>query len=319
MQPKTLKLLAAVLIVLACVFGLTEWRQRSTPRENHLFEKANDIRRLVLARSGKSVELVKAGDKWEMLSPVRVEADKQAIEDALEAFSKAVLSEPFSTDPKRHDSFEVTQSSGIHAQAFLQENAETPDLDIFVGKSGADYDSAFLRRAKSDDVYEGRGLSRHKLDKNLAGWASRAVASVQSGRTVSIEVRGDKYSFKLSKKGDGWRLDGGGKLSTATVSSVIQPMLDRLADFKADDVAFEDEVSSMTVRNLKKPELRLMVRYAGDSSPGNKSAERSLELTVASKDADYRHPARVKGVEKLVFRLSSWQLDPFRKKRTDFK
>lgn len=315
MQPKTLKILATVLIVFGCIFGLTQFKQRSTPKRHYLWEKAKDAQRLIITQGGKSVELAKTGDEWQLRAPFKFGADKPAVEEFLESLSVATLSEPLSTNPERHESFEVTPSSGIQLQAFLQADGKDPDLDIIIGKRGADYDAFFLRRPKEDEVREGRGLSRHKFEKKPGDWADKTVCKIESGWVKSIEIQQGKESILLTKKGELWHLgDAEAALSTSTVSSLVQPMLTKLGDLKADDIVPDVDASSTTLHALENPEMRLIVEYVhGDGG------DQTLELAVGAKGSDYKHPARKKGVDKAVYQLSGWRLDPFRKKTPDFK
>jgi hypothetical protein len=305
-----LKVLGGAFLVLAAAWGLTlSLSNRSGPQDRFLWEEAQEAQRLTIG----DTTLTKAGDGWTVEKPFKARADKARIEDLLGKVSKATLSDSVSSDPERHEYFMVTPSSGIRFQGFL--GGETPALDIFVGKSGSDYDSLLVRRPSEPDVLEARGLSRFDFEQGASRWTDRTLAKLDSASIRAIEIRGSTESVKLSRSDRGWRLEGGVVLSTSAVSRHVDPILSKLSVLEADEVLPPAKASSAALKRLRSPELRITVRY---TDGGAKGTEKTLALAAASKDADSRCAVRKQGDE-LVYMLASWQLDSFRRKAADFR
>lgn len=317
MQPKTLKVLGGAFVVLATAWGLTILAsRRPPPKERLLWEKAPDAKKLVIGEA----TLLKAADGWALDKPFHAKADRAKVEDFLGKLAKVTLSEAVSSDPGRHEYFMVTTSSGIRLQGYTDDKATSPALDVLAGKSGADYDSLLLRPSGGNDVLEGKGLSRYDIEQGASRWADRTLAKLDAASIRAVEVRLSTETVRLKRDGGGWRLDDAGvALSSAVVSRLVEPILSKLGGLEADEVLPETAASSPTLIGLRSPELRISVRYADSVASGvAKALEKRLELAVAAKGNDSRCAVRKSG-DSLLYMVSNWQLDAFRKKRSEFR
>ena len=314
-MPKTLKILSITLLCLAVVFALARFVTMPAADKTVFFKDAVKARRIVVTSSGVSADIVKTGDKWELRSPLKLEADKTIVDGALEALSRASMSEVLATDSSRHAGFGLTDAEAIRFQAFMTGNSADPAIDILVGKGGTDYDSVFVRKYGNNDVREGRGLSRDKFDRKAAGWADKTICRIDAGSVRQLEIRGGAGLISVKKEGPDWHYGSSGSLiSTRAVSEAVHPMLDALSDFKADELIAAAEAPASTARNLKKPATHLLVRYTDKAA----AKERVLELDITDKEPDSMRSVVKKGAEALIYRVSDWRLNPFRRKAADF-
>lgn len=315
MRPKTLKTLFVVFVGLAALWGLSALSSRQPePKARYLWEKAQDAKRISIGVA----TLAKQGSEWILEQPFSAKADKAKIEDFLAKLAKATLSEVVSSDPERQEYFQVTPSSGIRLQGFLEDKAAAPALDVLVGKSGSEYDSILLRRPSDNDVLEGRGMSRYEFDQEPSRWADRTLVKLESSTIRAIELRSGKETVRLKQTGGRWRLNDVA-VSTSAVSALIEPMLSRLRSLDADEVLPQSSASSTTLKGLKSPGLTIIVRFAdGVASAGANIREKTIELTVAPKGADSRYAVRKRG-DKLIYLISEWALEAFRKKEFNFR
>ncbi|MFH1724036.1 MAG: DUF4340 domain-containing protein [Elusimicrobiota bacterium] len=319
MQPKTLKVLAGVFVALCAVWTLARVVRRSAPPEPLLWKEAKRARRIEIRKPDAATTLVKADAGWSLESPFKFAADGSAVEQLLEKLAAATLSEPLSSDPRRHADFNVDRSSALHLQGF-PEGGEGPGLDLLIGRQGGDYDSLFVRRPGTDEVREARGIARYQIDKKAGEWADKLVCGIGTEKVTSIEIHSPGGVVRLQRKQDKWRLGASEEpLPPETVTEQVEPMLTKLSDLKADSVSPETELSSVLLRGLAKPELRVVVGYRDEAGDGEKAPRKSLELSVGPEDTGSRYPLRKAGVDGVVYQMPGWKLEPFRKKAGDFK
>lgn len=317
MQPKTLKVLGGAFLFLAVAWGLTFLASRQPPpKEALLWERAQDAKKLVIGK----IVLLKADTGWILDQPFHAKADSAKVESFLGKLARVTLSRIVSSDPGRHEYFMVTPSSGIRLQGYTDDKAGSPVLDVLVGKSGSDYDSVLLRPSGGNDVLDGKGLSRYDVEPEPSRWADRTLVKLEAASIRAVEIHLSTEVVRLKRDGGGWRLDGAGvALSTAVVSRLVEPILSKLGGLEADEVLPQTVASSATLRSLRSPELRIFIRYTDSVASGAaKVLEKSMELVVAAKGSDFRCAVRKSG-DNLLYMVSHWQLEAFRRKRADFK
>jgi len=318
MRPQTLKRLAAAALVLGLILAVLMIRERASSPTPTLLAKGAALGKLSIRRPGDSKEtvLVREDGAWRLKAPFAYPADAEAAQKLLLGLSKAGVSDVLTSNPERHASFQVNESSAIRFKAFALPTDAEPILDILVGTRGADADAFFFRRPASADVREARGLGRYELDKEGGEWADRLVCAIDPALVRSIELRTGAGLVRLLRKDGNWSLNGAA-LSTGAVAGRVEPLLAALARLQADRVIPEKGMDPMLQRGLAAPEIRLTIRHAPQGAP--ESAVQTTEIDFGPKSADFAHYARRHGTQDVVFRLSAWRLDPFKLKPADFK
>ncbi|MBI5244781.1 MAG: DUF4340 domain-containing protein [Elusimicrobia bacterium] len=319
MHPRTLKRLAAAAAVLAAVLAVLVIRERSAAPSPPLLANAASVGKLFIQRPGDAAAtiLVREPGGWRLKAPFEYPADGEAVQKLLDAVSKASASDVLSSDPEKHASFQVNESSAIRFKAFSLPTDAEPALDILAGIRGADFDAFFYRGPASADVREARGLGRYELDKESGEWADRLLCAIEPPLVRFIELRTKSGALTLTRKDALWLLNGSA-LSTAAVAGKVEPLLAALARLQADKVAPEKGFDPLLMRGLADPELRLKVRHAPQAGSPD-SAVKTTAIDFGPKAPDFVHYARAAGTGDVVFRLSAWRLDPFKLKPSDFR
>ncbi|TPW19592.1 MAG: hypothetical protein FD126_2534, partial [Elusimicrobia bacterium] len=123
----------------------------------------------------------------------------------------------------------------------------------------------------------------------------------------SLRVRSPKGLVTMERKDGVWLGKGGEKLG---------PLLEALVRFEADDVLDAASLEAEPRARLDRVEFEVSVEtfdYAG--VPGQAAAS----FTVSPLGQDFRHLARVKGRDSVVYSLSAWRLAPLRLDPKDFR
>lgn len=311
MSAKRLSALAGVLVVLLFAIGaLRTWKDRGRVKEKLWSGDPAQVRRIRLARGAQSLTLEKKEARWELTEPRALPADSVAAQDLLDRLSRVELSAPLSDKPAKHALFEVDASSGVRAT--LLGPGETPDLDVWVGKSAEGYDTFYARREGEDRVREASGLSRHLLERKPKEWADKTVLSVRSDGVEELRLKNAQGALAFRREGGAWRVvePAGSVLSSDTVKARLEPLFVNLVRMEADDVALLPEEAP------KRPGLDKPVLVVELTETGGKRTK----LTVGSyKDDTNRHYARKVGEDRLGYLLYPWRFEALQKGPKDFK
>lgn len=275
-----------------------------------------DIRKLVIMRQGTRVVMAEEGSGWRVREPFRHRADAAAVREFLARVPGVRLIGPLSENPGKHARFQVDPSSGIRVQIFKAAAGPVPDLDFYAGTSGMDYDSTYLRKEGSAEVYEGKGLARAALDRSPEEWADRTILEIPKDQVRSLWVRRAGRTVRLALKSGVWQVEGAtAPLASEKVSEVLEPLLGGLARFQADRLVLSKPKPEW---GLDRPGLELGLRASPVApDPAKPDAqEASLEdivLAVGAKDEAGMHYMKRSKEAGAVYLVSDWKLEPFRK------
>lgn len=302
MSRRGLAVLAAAFGALLAAWGLARLLGRAREERAALWAPGLSAVRLRLG----DVQLARAGGSWREVQPMDYPADEALLQDVLDRLPKVEVGDYLTDSPARYPLFQVTDSSGLRFSAWTA--GDKPALDLVVGKTGSNYDTFYFRDAAGMKVFEARGLPRYLIDRKPGDWLSKLIVSVESDRIKTLTVRGAAGTLSLSRKDKQWLL-AGSPLSEAAVTKTLQPMLVSLIRLEADELA---PASSAPSDAFRKPSLTLELQA---SAPDGKPL--SVRLTAGK--AGPIVWLKSDGESKVVFKLSGWKLDPFRKTAKDFK
>ncbi|MEK9146219.1 MAG: DUF4340 domain-containing protein [Elusimicrobiota bacterium] len=300
MSPLFLKRLSLALGVLAALWAFLLWREHRASPVALLAADASSASKIVLAKPGlPPLSLSKGQGGWELLEPFRFPAGTTAVEGFLDKLSKLRLSEPLSSREDRHALFAVNESSAVRVRLYRLASDAEPSLDAWIGRSGAEYDTFFLRRSGSAEVFEARGMGRFEFEKDAGEWAERVVAALDASSVFALELRGQKHSLRLSRSAGRWVLEGGKPVSAAGLGK-IDAVLTALSRLEGDSVSAESSLDPLLLRGVNNPELRLSARYG---------LGQSLTLDIGPKAPEFVHWVRRKGKEGFLYKFSGWKLE----------
>lgn len=298
MSPKALKSLAAAVAGLALLWGARAAYEGRAARPTLLFPGAEQAVMMTVADAAGAVQLRRTGGVWALESPFAAPADGPAMTAALGELARARLSGPLSDDPARLPLFALQDSSATRVTA----SGPGGSFDLLLGGPGAEASTVFVREPGSSVVREASGLSRGRLAARPGPWADKTLSSFDPTRVTKVSVRGPKGTVALERSHAAW--------------PKLAPVLEALSKFSADDVLGAAALEAEPRVRLERVEFAVSVEvldYAG--APG----QPAVSFTVSPQGQEYRHLAKVKGRDSVVYSLSGWRLDPLRLEPKDFR
>ncbi|TBR21735.1 DUF4340 domain-containing protein [bacterium] len=288
-SPRALGRLVLAFAALAAVYGGWTALDARSRRPKLLYPAAAQARSLAVG----GVRLEKGDGAWSLTRPFAAPAE--GVDAALAELAAARVSAPLSDDPARLPLFALQDSSATR----LEVEGATP-LSLLLGGPGADPDSVFVREPGSPVVREVDGLSRGRWSADPGAWADKTLVSLEAARVTKVSVRSPKGAVAVDSKDPRW--------------PKLKPLLDALAKFSADSVGDVSKLEAEPRVRLERVEFSLEVEtldYKGDPA--------TLSFTVSPIGQDFRHLAKVKGRDSVVYSLAGWRLDPLRLDPKDFR
>lgn len=295
MSPKTLRGLAAVFVLLAGVWGVRTALDARAGKPRLLSPWAASADALSVG----DVRLVRAGDGWTLEKPFPAPADAAAVAAALAELASARVSAPLSDDPARLSLFLLDDAAATRLTVSGPGGAR---LELLLGGPGAGPSSLFVREPGSPIVREADGLSRGRFSARAGDWTDKTLVTLEPARVTKLTVRSPKGRVVL----EGEALKRPGAVAA----------LQALSRFQADDVLDAATLEAEPRARLDRVEYSVDVEvldHAG--APGVPAAS----FTVSPQGQDYRHLARVKGRETVVYSLTGWRVEPLRLDPKEFK
>ena len=220
--------------------------------------------------AGTTTVLKKTKGGWAVETARNYPADEEAVKEMFDEVKGMTTEELISRDPSKHSRFRVNEE-GVEVKMFGEGDKLLAHL--FVGKTGPDYISTYVRRADSNDVYLIRRTLRPVFAKGKTGWCDKEILSFDEDRAVQIEIVNEGKKVVLKKDGE-WKMV---EPEEAKVKAdEIDRMLRELSKLKADDLEIEKELKGCGLEN---PSAEVSVKlddgtvyriFFGDESDGKR-------------------------------------------------
>lgn len=264
--------------------------------------KADQVTAVELGGAFKA-KLTRAGEAWQVADPAspdkKFAADAQQVKAVVDALAD-LKADDFITDKvERQAELEVDDAKGVKVTA---SGASGELLSVVVGKSGKS-GGAYLRLAKSPEVFLTHGALGFVVKKDVAGFRQRAitVAKPEDVAKVSVAHPGGE-ALQLALDGAEWKL-----ASPAP------------ADFRFDPQAAKQLVgqfSALSAQGFSDGEadeaLGLTLAAATVVEAELKDGKK-VKLTFGTKKPDGAVPLRVDG-DAQVYLVPAWQAEQLTKK-----
>ncbi len=166
---------------------------------------------------------------------------------------------------------------GTNVKIYYGESAE-PSIDFFVGKSGPDFSSTYVRTNNDNNVYIVHDYLRGIFNKPLKNWKRRYVVKLDKDKIVGLIVEDKKgVKFELQKSNDKWSMI---KPKTANVKlAEVNRLINPFSNFFASDIVNEKDPK---VTGFDNPSLKVTVKLNDYTSKtfifGNKNDKNQYYL-----------------------------------------
>jgi hypothetical protein len=289
MNPKQLKRVAVVLVIVLFFWGLAEilgGRPNDTELEFVLPSlQETDVDMITFASDSDITVLSRDGDTWTVNG---FEASRDAMDELFTALGDSTESELIATSHLVHERMGVDSATGVHV-TFA--NAGNSIASVIFGKSGRTYDSRYVRRDGGDFVFHYKSGLVSMVNRTPNDWRDRRILDVSPDSVQRVAARRGSDQYTLLREGSNWRFTSG----EAVDSAAIHRMLVQYQTLDATNYPTAAQLDSV---DLESPDREVTLLGAqGDTL---------ASLVFDSTNVAYWVQRRSGGY---VYRILSWRVD----------
>ncbi len=189
--------------------------------------------------------------------------DSASIASALEKLTSLKKDALVSENPEKQNIFEVDTGKGIRVD--LEDNSGKSLGSFIIGKSGADYNSNYIRSKGSNAVYMAAGGIRYAFFTDLDRWRNKSILKFDKGTAKGLTLtKKDGSSIILSHadSGNAWSITE--PIEGPAKSETVDEILSKLSTLTAS--GFQDSALADTAMGFNSPELGVTLSFNNGSS-----------------------------------------------------
>lgn len=276
-----------ILLALALALGAYTWfgevrggtaRAKREADEKRVFTLEGDsVRSLEITGAGEAVALRRAGDGWELTSPIRAAADRDAVENCL----RALLDARKDTVVEEIPGDLTVYGLGDQALEVALEGGEgRPPQELLVGDFNPTRSFVYAMWPGTPKVWLVSAGLRHAVDRGPGDFRDRSLLSLDPGGARRLEVTPAGGPALVLERGEGdrWRIAAprparADRIAVEqTLRQLASARVERFVDEAPEDLAaYGLEPPVLTVRVVQEGsagERRLRLGRAADSLGG---------------------------------------------------
>jgi len=256
------------------------------------FDKAKAASILIKSPEKGELNLKKEDKTWKVLSDNKTYvADTSPVDKLLDTVEKMKAETIASKNPKNFDSFEVTDGKGIEVKI---DDASRKNLaHLYVGKSGPDIFSTYIRAKDSNRVILISGILKNVFEKELKDWRDKTIFKFDKENITEYKVEGDMSLHLKKDEKNIWQVVA--PEAFPAKKETVQETFSKFASLKAVDFP-EGDLSEF---QLDKP-ARKIIAFLKD---GNKKT-----LLVGKEKNTFQHFVKAKDRD-TVFVIENYNLE----------
>jgi hypothetical protein len=231
--------LAGIVLVLAFVWVLLEYESRTGGSDEELlFAGFDGARAQSIEVSGKDedeVVLERTAEGWRVPAEGGYPADPDGVREIIEFLAAAKAERKVSENPEKQGIFEVDEATGLAVRVSGDEGAVL--ASFFIGKSGPDFMSTYVRPQDSNAVYlVDESLRRLFVRPSPRQWRDKAIFRLSSVDITHMrwEREGEQVALEVDAGGN-WTLTV--PSSAPAVRNEVEVLRNSVATLQADDFA----------------------------------------------------------------------------------
>jgi hypothetical protein len=247
MEKKKIIILAGIFLALLVVVLMLEKPYQTKVERPDKYLVAIDSQKVSTITVKKKEEetiLSKKGDQWVVENKDNFPADPDVVADILKLLDGLETVQLVSKNPEKVNIFEVDTVSGIEVKA----EGKGTNAHFYVGKNGQDYNSNYIRREGSDEVYLSSDFIRRFFDR--PDFRSRKIFDLKDreitrlvykfpDREIELVRDADKNWKQIKDKPYNAKKDAVESLITGLENLKIDEFVDKPEEKKFDNPQFE--------------------------------------------------------------------------------
>jgi len=154
-------------------------------------------------RAGQAeADLFRDGGLWKVASEDSFPADPGGVQRILESVSKLTNDEVVSRVPEKYDLFQVDSAAAVEV---VLGAAGEEEAHFFVGKSGPDFSSSYVRDAGREEVYLQPDPLKGVFDRGSRTWKDKTIFDLSEEEMAELWlVQGEEAVVLENKWEEGW-------------------------------------------------------------------------------------------------------------------
>ncbi len=232
--------------------------------------------------------------------------DSASIASALEKLVSMKKDALISTNPEKQSIFEVDTGKGIIVE--VADNSDKQIGTIIIGKTGADWNSNYIRSKGSNSVYMVRGGVRYAFFTELNRWRDKSILKFDKSSVSRITLaKRDSGTITIVKAdtGNPWKIIE--PIEHPAKTEEVDGIVDKLASLNAAD--FQDDPLPDSATSLNNPLLGVTVTFKSGSS---------RSVIFGKKNSDNKCYVKTDGKDQ-VFLVYEYNFNQINKKLDDLK
>jgi hypothetical protein len=297
-----------ILLVFVYLFEgpLSERKQKEGKGRIALFPdfNKNKATKITVKSKSQEISLKKSGKDWPISDTDGFTADPKLINGALDTVINFNRENIASKNPEKQELFEVVPGKGVEVN--ISDAGQKMLAHFYIGKTGPDFFSIYLRKEGSDEVLLTAGLIKSAFDKSVKDWRDKTIFSFPPDTITQLTLKTSLEEIVLKKDENGnWQIT-----SPEQVKAKKEAVTDiglTLASLKAIDFA---ENYNLDEHQLDKPQITITAIL-------DEKAEKKL---LIGKENEEKSQYYVKSqAKKTIFLVGKYQFDKFNKTLQDLK
>jgi len=276
-----------------------EEKERS---EKILLFEMDQVEEFTIAKMGHTLRLKRKDPAgWELLEPVKAEADQHAASSFLSTLLNARFSRVVDGSPKDLSLYGLKDPSLKIDLKLKNQEKKT----LLAGDDNPINNTLYVKRGEEEQVLLS-STDRKELDKSVFDLRNKVVLDFASDAITKITLRHEGQSFDLIKSGDDWEIADGG--TTKADANEVMRFLSLVKSSKV--MEFVDEnPESLKIYGLETPAIRLTLEAGKENKP--------LMLLVGDKKENKGFYGKT-GPARNIILLGRGLVDTLAKKPVDF-
>ena len=208
----------------------------------------------IKAEDGEQSTLRKADGSWKLFEPVSADADEgevSAITSALPDLQIQRVVEENASDLKRYGldpaRVEVT---------FRTKGGKEPQR-LLIGDRTATGSELYAKRPETNRVVLLNSFLDGTFNKNTFALRDKTVLDFERDKVTSLELRNDKTTVQLTKKGTEWRLTQ--PVAARADFGTVEGIIERLGSLRMQSIVSSDEAPNLKQYGLDPPKATVTV------------------------------------------------------------
>jgi hypothetical protein len=207
----------------------------------------DEVKKLQVKRAADTgVTLIKRDNDWFVVGEEEYPADPVLVEEAVGKIQRIQKINLASKKKGKHALFEVAE--GMATEVLLFGPKEKEIAHLYIGKSGPDLFSTYIRRADSDEVYLLEEHLKGQFEREVNNWRDKRIFDFNAGGATALRIVKEEETIVLSKDTEeNWHLEA--PVSSLAEKAEVENVLRAFSSLRAADFAAKEEIGESGIDN----------------------------------------------------------------------